>query len=169
MKLPAALLILLAGWLVAMNSDSRFSESVGDLTGGSVTAVLTVAVLAVLLLRFTGGGKIHLADDHLAVRTPTGSYRIPYSRIEAIRRCRRSGTSRSERLQVMFQSLGERKVLEISPPDMAGFTEKLHRRCPQLSSARNGSLIRQGGYGKVIHPRPFLKQRSTAGYRETVY
>ena len=149
MKIPVMLLILLVGWLASWKRGGGFTESVNELRWICVAASLALAFLASLALVFVRAGRIRLEDDRLVVSTPLGFCKIPYSRIETIRRCRRSG--RPQHLQIIFETLGERKILQLRPHQVTEFAAQLRRKCPQLSSSSDIYLVRQGGEGKLIH------------------
>ncbi len=149
MKIPALLLILWVGSVASWKMGGEFTEGIRELTWLGVTASLALAFLASLALAFVRAGRIHLEEDRLVVSTPLGFCKIPYSQIETIRRCRRRG--RPQQLQIIFATLGERKILRLSPRQMADFATQLRRKCPQLSSSSDVYLVRKGGEGKLIH------------------
>ena len=149
MKLPAIILIILAGWVATWQMGGEFTEGISELTWLSVAASLALAFLASLALVFVRAGRIRLEEERLVVSTPLGFCKIPYSQIETIRRCRRRG--RPQQLQIIFATLGERKILRLSPRQVAEFAAQLRRKCPQLSSSSDVYLVRKGGEGKLIH------------------
>lgn len=149
MKIPAIILIIVAGWVVSWQAGGEITERVSELTWMWVTTSLALAFLASLALVFVRAGRIRLEDDRLVVSTPLGFCKIPYSQIETIRRCRRRG--RPQQLQIIFATLGERKILRLSPRQGADFAAQLRRKCPQLSSSSDVYLVRKGGEGKLIH------------------
>lgn len=149
MKIPAMLLILLVGWLASWKMGGEFTEGITELTWLCVTATLALAFLASLARVFVRAGRIRLEEDRLVVSTPLGFCKIPYARIETIRRCRHSG--KPQHLQIIFESSGERKILQIRPRQVTGFAAQLRQKCPQLSSSSDIYLVRQGGEGKLIH------------------
>lgn len=149
MKIPAMLLISLVGWVAFWRMGGEFSQGITELTWMCMSTSLALAFLASLALVFVRAGKIRLEEDRLVVSTPLGFCKIPYSQIETIRRCRRRG--RPQHLQIIFETLGERKILQIRPQHVSEFTAQLRRKCPQLSSSSDVCLVRQGGQGKLIH------------------
>jgi len=149
MKIPAMLLILLVGWLAFWKWGGELTKDISELTWLGVTASLTLGFLASLALVFVGAGRIRLEEERLVVSTPVGFCKIPYSQIETIRRCRRKG--RPQHLQIIFETLGERKILRLRPRQVTEFAALLHRKCPHLSSSSDIYLVRQGGEGKLVH------------------
>ena len=149
MKIPAMLLILWVGWVAAWHLGGEATESITEPRWLGVAASLALAFLASLALVFIRAGRIRLEEDRLVVSTPLGFCKIPYSQIETIRRCRRSG--RPQHLQIIFEALGERKILQLRPRQVTEFAAQLRRKCPQLSSSSDIYLVRQGGEGKLIH------------------
>lgn len=149
MKVPALLLVVLACWVTLWKTGGEFIESISETNWTLVTATLALAFLASLAVVFARAGRICLEEDRLVVSTPLGFCKIPYTQIETIRRCRRRG--RPQQLQIIFETLGERKMLRLSPRRVAEFAAQLRRRCPQLSSSSDVVLVRRGGEGKLIH------------------
>jgi hypothetical protein len=149
MKIPALILVVLACWMALWNTGGELTEKFTELEGTLVTATLVMAFFASVAFAFATAGKIRLEEEQLVVTTPLGFCKIPYSQVETIRRCRRSG--RPQHLQVIFQSLGERKLLRIRPRHAVEFAAQLRRKCPQLSSSSDVVLMRNDGDGKWIH------------------
>lgn len=149
MKIPAMLLILLICWVASWQWGGEYADRISEPTWLVGVASLAAAFLASLALVFVRAGRFRLEEDRLVVSTPLGFCKIPYARIETIRRCRRSG--RPQHLQIIFESSGERKILQIRPRQVVEFAAKLRRKCPQLSSSSDIYLVRQGGEGKLIH------------------
>ena len=112
---------------------------------------LAVAFLSSLAVVFTRAGRIRLEEDRLVVSTPLGFSKIPYSSIETIRRCRRSGSAKRQYLQIIFDSPGERKIVQLRPHHLLEFTAQLRRKCPHLSSSSDACLVKQGGHDRLIH------------------
>ena len=148
MKFPAILLVLFVSWVAARRTAYGFIEDIGDPRWMIVTSLLALALFASLVLVFVRAGRIHLEEDRLVVSTPLGFCKIPYSQIETIRRCRRKG--RPQNLQIIFETLGQRKVLQIRPPNLSAFAAQLRRKCPRLSSSSDVVLVKKGGEGKLI-------------------
>ncbi len=149
MKIPAILLIVLVYWVGVWQASGEASEVIGDQTGLGVAIVLALAFLASLAILFIRAGRIRLEEDRLVVQTPLGFCKIPYAQIETIRRCRRSG--RPQHLQIIFEAMGKRKILQVRPRGVAELAAQLRRKCPQLSSSSDVVLVKRGGEGKLIH------------------
>jgi hypothetical protein len=149
MKIPAMILVVLACWMALWNTGGEWAEGITELEWTVVTATLVMAFFASLAVAFATAGRIRLEEEQLVVTTPLGFCKIPYSRVETIRRCRRRG--RPQHLQIIFQSLGERKILRIRPRHAVEFAAQLRRKCPQLSSSSDVVLMRNGGDGRLIH------------------
>ncbi|MEO5915041.1 MAG: hypothetical protein ABIS50_12475 [Luteolibacter sp.] len=151
MKIPAMFLVLLAGWVAVSQSGADFMERVNEPLATGVTISLALAFLSSMAVVFARAGRIRLEEDRLVVSTPLGFSKIPYSRIETIRRCRRSGSAKRQYLQIIFESPGERKILQLRPHHLLEFTAQLRRKCPHLSSSSDACLVKQGGYDRLIH------------------
>ncbi len=149
MKIPATILIVLVCWVAAWQTAGESTEGIGEQRWMIGTTLLALAFLASLALVFVRAGRIRMEEDRLVVSTPLGFCKIPYSQIETIRRCRRSG--RPQHLQIIFETLGNRKILQIRPRNVSEFAAQLRRKCPQLSSSSDVVLVKRGGEGKLIH------------------
>jgi hypothetical protein len=149
MKLPVAILFVLSCWVAAWKAGAEIAESMTEQRWEAGAILLGLALLISLFVAFARAGKIRFEDEVLTVSTPLGFAKIPYSRIETIRRCRRKG--KPQQLQIIFQVLGERKMLRIRPKDPVGFAARLRGKCPHLSSSSDVVLVRRNGEGELIH------------------
>ncbi len=147
MKILIAASLVLVLWLTILRTAGFVTEGISPEMVDIATALLIASCLLASLTTFARAGKLRFEPDHLAIRTPAGTADIPYARIETIRRCR---SRRYHRLEIVFQSLGELKVLRVSPGNLTQFAEALRSRCPHLSSASTGNLVRQSGYRELI-------------------
>lgn len=116
-----------------------------------VTVILALSFLVSLAAIFVRAGRIRLEENQLVVSTPLGFAKIPYSEIETIRRCRRGGADRQQRLQIIFRSQEDQKILQIRPGKASEFTAQLRKKCPHLSSSSDQTLIRKAGQAKLLH------------------
>ncbi|GAA5129714.1 hypothetical protein GCM10023212_38190 [Luteolibacter yonseiensis] len=143
------MLVTFVGWVGVTKFSDFLPPPPDEQTWMLVTVTLAMAFLVSLTAVFARAGKILLQKDQLVVSTPLGSASIPYSQIETIRRCRRSG--RQQHLQIIFKSDEDRKILKIRPSQVSDFAAQLRRKCPHLSSSSDQTLIRQSGQEKLLH------------------
>lgn len=151
MKVPTVFLVLLSAWVSVLQMDGDFLDWVTEPLATGITISLALVLISSLAVVFARAGSIRLEKDRLVVSTPLGFSKIPYSRIETIRRCRRSGSHKSQQIQIIFDSLGERKILRLRPHQLREFTSQLRSKCPHLSSSSDKCLVKQGGYHRAIH------------------
>ncbi|RYD39549.1 MAG: hypothetical protein EOP85_15750, partial [Verrucomicrobiaceae bacterium] len=111
MKIPAFLLFVLSCWVAAWKAGAEIAESMTEQRWETGAILLGLALFISLFIAFARAGRIRFEEETLTVSTPLGFAKIPYSRIETIRRCRRKG--HPQQLQIIFSSLGERKMLRI--------------------------------------------------------
>ncbi len=149
MRIPALLLLALSCWVAAWKAGAEIAEGMTEQRWETGAIVLGLALFASLFVAFARAGRIRFEEECLTVSTPLGFAKIPYSRIETIRRCRRKG--HPQQLQIIFQSLGERKMLRIRPGKPVEFAARLRGKCPHLSSSSDVVLVRKHGEGEVIH------------------
>ena len=149
MKIPAFLLLAPSCWVAAWKAGDGLAEGMGQQKWETGAIVLGLALFLSLFVAFARAGRIRFEEDRLTVSTPLGFAKIPYSRIETIRRCRRKG--RPQQLQIIFHTLGERKMLRIRPGKPVEFAARLRGKCPHLSSSSDVVLVRKSGEGELIH------------------
>lgn len=142
---------MFAGWVVITMVPDLVPSPPSEQTWMLVTVILAMTCLVSLIAVFARAGKILMEADQLIVSTPLGFVKIPYSKIETIRRCRRGGVSKQQHLQIIFTSEEDRKILKIRPSRIADFAAQLRRKCAHLSSSSDQTLVRKSGQGKLVH------------------
>lgn len=150
MKISAALLVILSGWICAPNVIPDFFYRVDEPTWILVCGFMILALLVALTVAFALAGNIRLDARELVVSTPTGYASIPYRAIESIRRSRRGGSPKSQHLQIVFRVGDHPRILRVRPANMERLAMDLRDRCPHLSSSSGTSLLKQPRYARLL-------------------